>query len=254
MNDDLHDLRKNRLSNLLDKRLKHCLMTTKEKPFDELSKNGPIDSQKDVNILDSLIKTKNFILLPNYDSNGKLVYLYTIGNWYYNRIPELLIMVNDNLDGSVNWHDMIWNYLTKTLSNKLFEEYNNNTTKMENNRIDTFLKEEIVDLSLDNHLLELNLELLPEEKYYEINIGHINWFYMWWTDMTDSKKMVVIDENDEIKLDEDDIIMYPIYKTTINSDNIKELYAITLKNMFDKVDELNGYECSSECSSISNDD
>lgn len=118
----------------------------------------PISNNKDVELINKMIDSNTFILLPYYDENNVMKGVYTLGLWYYWQLPELIINFEKDIE-----FNLFVNLVVSAIKNKLAECFN------------------IDDKT--NDIIELEdfvLEKITDEKYMKMTT--LMWFYMYFSD------------------------------------------------------------------------
>lgn len=207
---DMEDFRNER-SEMLDKRLQIFKKAMNEKygTYDNIKSDEilPLQSKDDVNIINRLIDTKDFVIIPIYN-NGNIYKAYTVGMWYYWGLPEL-----------------VCNFTTPIIQKQEFLHVFINILKLKLYKI--LCANIIVDKKIDRNIFnydnmppELKLKIdvcdecytvnkLDDGEYLDKTISHMLWFHMYYIDHK-------CDENN-------DPLLYPVYKLDITETEYLQL-------------------------------
>jgi hypothetical protein len=182
----------------------------------------PLQSETDIMLLNKLIDTKDFVIIPVYDGND-IIQVYTLGLWYYWGLPELFFIFNEPVKNNNTFIDIFVNII-KT---QLYKQYNNNivvSNKSINRNIFDISPNEIF-LNISEYDMKYTLKKMVDMDYLNKNISYMFWFYMYYMDIkTDNNK---------------EPILYPLYKIDIDNYSYIEnhINTITRNNITDKLVE-----------------
>jgi hypothetical protein len=182
------DKHRNAQGHKLEKTLKYYTDNSNKYSGDSMS---PIGSSDDQMLINKLIESKNFVIIPVNLSNDQTMYthFYTIGLWYFWNIPDI-VMKFENPMKNIN-PEMI-NLIYDILVNRMLE--------CEKEIIDQ--KQERNTLGLDKINLQCELTIIREDEYFDIQSILLLWFNMFYV------KIEVDTENQPI--------MPPVYQIQFN--------------------------------------
>jgi hypothetical protein len=214
--------------------------------IDKIKNDGcsPIDSQRDIMIIEKLIELKTFVTIPVFvqaNENTKTIsHFYTIGLWYFWGLPEIVITFEQPITQNAEFINIVIN----VIHDKLYAIYRDKLTPHDNDlnsitRLD-FLKEPgRIKLRLNNFNIHFIMKRLEPIHYMENNTPFMLWFYMYYMEAQ-------LDTDKQPKL-------YPVYQIKLNETQfthvaekiMDKLYEATLNQLQDmsldenKPDELN---------------
>lgn len=197
----------------------------------------PLQSDTDIVLLNKLIDTKDFVIIPIYDGND-IIQVYTLGMWYYWGLPELFLVFNKPIKDNQSFLDVFVNIIKL----QLYKQYCNNIV-IDNKTInrDIFNYDTLPDeifLNISNYDIKYTLKKMDNIEYFHKNISYMFWFYMYYMD-------IKMNSNNEPML-------YPLYKIDIDIDNYTYIEnivnTITRDTITDNLIEYCGVE--SDISSI----
>ena len=183
----------------------------------------PINSEKDVMIINKLIELKTFITIPVYVTNkcDTITHFYTIGLWYYWGLPELIIKFNEPVNQNVE----IVNIIINIIHDKLFTLYKDRLLSQgpgtipgkKINLIDFNLEPAEYLLDLEKFDVKIKLNKMDDTDIMDFNTLIMLWFYTYYMDGQ-------FDQNNEPKL-------YPTYTITYTETE----YKLVAKKIIDKI-------------------
>ncbi len=208
----LKDFR-NEQSNLLQKRLNLIKKANQSRTNDALS------SEKDEELLQSLIKNKTFLVVPIMNSKEEITHIYTIGCWYYWGIPEIVIKFKNPFIVKVNFIHTIISMIHDCLFS-LYSEKIMTNDPLKINKIEF----EDEHLNITDLNIEIELCRVSDDKYLELNTGYMLWFYSFWAEAE-------VDESNEP-------IMYPVYTLELSQNGIDEFIDGLVNNLMTKMESV----------------
>jgi len=197
----------------------------------------PLQSESDVVLLNKIIDTKDFVIIPVYDNESSITHAYTVGLWYYWGLPEILFDFKEPVKHNQNFLHIFINIIKL----ELYKKYHNQIV-LDNSSInrDIFsydtLSDEII-LNISNYNVDYILKKMDDIDYLNKHIIYMFWFYMYYMDMGNTKG--------------DDPTLYPLYKINVDETNYtaieKQIYTSILESSTNGLNEL---ELESDLSSI----
>ena len=115
---------------------------------------GPINGDKDIKILNMLVKKQKYVILP-YIENNKLIHIYTLGLFYYYDEPEILITINTN------------NTMTEDLFDKFYHEFI---------LIIDIIRENKDKLRHIDEIVNVNSDVINDQR-----TNYLTWFYSYYS-------------------------------------------------------------------------
>jgi len=160
------DKHRNAQGHKLEKTLKYYTDNSNKYSSDSMS---PIGSPDDQMLINKLIESKNFVIIPVNLSNDQTMYthFYTIGLWYFWRIPDI-VMKFENPMKNIN-PEMV-NLIYDILVNRMLE--------CETEIFDQ--KQEKIRLDLNKINLQCELTIVREDEYFDIQSILLLWFNMFY--------------------------------------------------------------------------
>lgn len=185
----------------------------------------PIQSKDDIELLDKLINTQNFIIIPIID-NDVITGAYTVGLWYYWGLPEIII----SCDGT-NSHCQYFNILIEMIRRELF---NTNENIIRRDVFNYSNSPSNLCLSINKYDIVLELKKLDETDYLSKKTLHMFWFYMFYM---------------EAELDDlNEPILFPVYCVDLNDKQCNQIIDKIFDNIVDNIIENENY--SSDINSV----
>ena len=219
---NLSDFR-NTQSKMLDTRLQIIKKATIDKhgscndiKSDEIL---PLQSINDIGLLNKIIDTKDFVIIPVFDDNSDIIKVYTIGLWYYWGLPEILFDFTEPVKQNQDFVHIFVNIIKQQLYKKYHNHIviDNKTINREVFKYDTLPTEIELDLKLYN--VEYVMEKMIDMDYLNKNITYMFWFYMYYMDNK---------END---------VLYPLYKIEVEKANYTQIEKHVYDIMIEKTTE-----------------
>lgn len=178
---------------------------------------APIESQRDIDVIDKLISLETFATIPVFTNDGSAItHFYTIGLWYYWGVPEIVFKFETPLKENTEFINVV----ISIIHDKLFAMYSNrivNQKSSEINRLNFSSEPEKIVLKLENFGVDFKMKRVDNNQYMDIKAMFMLWFYMYYMD-------AILNEKNEPCL-------YPVYQ--INIDNAE--YSKTCKIIIDKL-------------------
>lgn len=175
---------------------------------------SPIGSQDSITLINKLIETKNFVIVPvNLSNESAYTHFYTIGLWYFWNIPEIVIKFDSP---TKNLNPEIINLICDILVNKMLEI---NDNKYQNS----------ITLNLDKIDLQCSLTLIKDDEYLDIQSVHLLWFYMFYVEAQINA--------------EKQPLLFPVYLINFDQNKYNLFEQKIINKMIDNVDVDNNYQC-----------
>lgn len=178
---------------------------------------APIESQRDIDMINKLISLETFATIPVFTSDGTAItHFYTIGLWYYWGIPEIVF----KFDTPIRENAEFINVVINIIHDKLFAVYRDrivSNKRSDINRINFESEPETLVLNLENFGIDFKMNRVDNNQYMDIKAMFMLWFYMYYMD-------AIVNEKKEPCL-------YPVYQINIDSAQ----YSKTCKLIIDKL-------------------
>jgi hypothetical protein len=203
------------------------IATEKYSSIDNIPQNKgePIENKRDIEIIEKLIKVRNYIVIPVYSKKG-ITHAYTVGMWYFMGIPDIVINFEEPLDDNHEFIQMIFSIIHDTLSIKLEGLLVNNKTDNISEYIDRLDYTNDIKLKTPKYKTEFELCKVKEDDYFDINCNYIIWFNSYFmraaTNMNDNE-----------------IMMYPIYEINFSKQEYNNKCALILDSLESYINDLN---------------
>jgi len=168
---------------------------------------GPITSDKDRQIIETIVRTKSYILLKSDASDAVTHTVYTIGLWLLFGLPELIFVNCTDTTDDARLNTVIGSYVQRFSSNI------ESSVSRHNNKIHMTRSYDYGDFALDG----LEFVRLPEADYLKYDTRYMIWFYSYYME-ADAKRSIVVAEQDIKYIDKDDGIefnLFPVYVTNM---------------------------------------
>lgn len=214
--------------------------------IDNIKKTGvnvPIESNRDVDMINRLVDLKTFATIPVFTAEGgnAVSHLYTIGMWYYWGLPELFIKFDQPID-SENTDFM--GVLINIIHDNLFYKYKDKIVNKNTHEIDriNFKKEpSSIYLSLDGFDESIKMKRVDDDDYMDLKAYFMMWFYLYYMEAESNEK-------NEPKL-------YPLYRIDLKKEKYPEICKkITDALMTSALSKLNTPDGEIDDKNESNDD
>lgn len=168
----------------------------------------PLQSRSDVDLINKLVDTKDFVIIPVYNGNS-IIQVYTIGLWYYWGLPELVF----NFTTPIKKNQDFVHIFINIIKSQLDSNYHNKIV-IDSKTIDRSifnydnLQEEIL-LNIDKYDVDFIMKKMDDMDYLDKNTSYLLWFYMYYMD-------IKTNTNNEP-------ILYPLYKIDVNYVNYSHI-------------------------------
>jgi hypothetical protein len=202
--------------------------------------SAPIDSQRDIDIINKMIELKIFITIPvlQEDKNKTegISHFYTLGLWYYWGLPEIVIKFDKPIQQNAEFINIIVNiihdklyymYKDKILINS---QHSNGIDFIQDiNRIDFNEGPKEITIELEEFDVYFRMRRIEENQYMDIKTYYMLWFYMYYMDaILDKKNLPKLYPVYQIKLTEEKYIglskkiMNKLLEVTLNQMSVSD--------------------------------
>lgn len=176
---------------------------------DSYPTEGPITSDTDCRIVETIVQTKSYILLKSdtHDTNT----IYTIGLWLLFGLPELIFVNCSSATDDTQLNAVIRSYVQHHLTDVV------SSVSRHNNKIHMVRSYDYGEFALNG----LKFTRLPENDYLKYDTRYMIWFYSYYME-ADANRNVLIAEQDTKYIDKDDGIefdLFPVYVTNMEGFN-----------------------------------
>ena len=167
---------------------------------------GPITSDTDCQIVETIVRTKSYVLLRSESEESDAVTVYTVGLWLLFGLPELIFVNCTDIDDA-RLNAVITSYVQHFSSNI------ESSVSRHNNKIRMVRSYDYGDFTLGG----LDFVRLPEADYLKYDTRYMIWFYSYYME-ADANRNIVVAEQDIKYIDKDDGIefnLFPVYVTNM---------------------------------------
>jgi hypothetical protein len=174
--------------------------------------SGPIESARDIDLINTLIRLKTFATIPVFNTNKELTHIYTIGLWYYWGLPEIVLKFDESIKEKSEYHNMVLNIVLNIIHDKLFAMYHDKILGLNKNinQINFDSEPSDLNINLDNFDIEFNLKRVESDQYMDIKALYMLWFYTYYMEAR-------MNDNSEP-------LLYPVYQLTINNAEYSKIF------------------------------
>lgn len=155
--------------------------------------DGPITSISQKQIIESLINTKDYLVIRSGDT------VHTLGLWFLHRIPELIIHKDIMVPNIIN------EYLDRVDKTDKTDKYG--------------------ELNLKIYNTNIKLELVQEDEYFCSKMNNLLWFYTYYVEAEKIENLVIPEEASKY-IEDMDGLEYKLWPTY----EIKDLSALDTLN------------------------
>jgi len=184
--------------------------------FDGVPQDGnqPLENMTDQVILEKIIQSKTFAVIPVMNDEKYMRSIYTIGCWYYWRTPEIVLRFSEN----INIEPEIIQQIIGSIHSHLYEIYKDD--KDDNDRSITPSFKKNMEMTIDKYELTMTLNLIEPDNYLDLHSPYMLWFYAFW----DQNKLNNQNEITDI---------YPVYLIELDTIQITRATTGIIGNMID---------------------
>ena len=224
---ELADFR-NKQSKTLETRLQIIKEATiaKHGTYDDIKSDEilPLQSRNDIVLLNKIIDTKDFVIIPVFDDNNNITNAYTIGLWYYWGLPEILF----NFTEPVNQNQEFIHIFINIIKQQLYKKYHNQIViDSETINRDVFKDESLsteIVLDIKSYDVEYVMKKMENMEYLNKNTTYMFWFYMYYMGNDDKD------------------VLYPLYKLDVDKANYTQIeehiYNLMVESTTDKINNI----------------
>lgn len=191
---------------------KKILSESHKNNTDPYPNEGPITSESHIIIMETIISTKDYVLLDSGNT------VYTLGLWVLYGLPELVFHDLPKKRSREEVKAVIYNITNLYI--KHFWELVTNNIKNKSDKIDKSLSKSLACLYDDNNFRDfcikpydssLKFMRVPELDILKYETYMMLWFYSYYMEV-DSNRNIIVPDKDKDVIDKDDGIEYNMYQ------------------------------------------